>query len=449
MQWVPVNIFRCIMPLNAAQKASSPPERGAAPSRFRAWHAAGLVLLLGVGALLVYAFWPALAGAGKEAAREPTAEPGEAVTRVEAVVVARGAFPLRAEATGHLAPWKQAGLGAEASGVVVERPVEEGQYVEEGALLVRLDDREARIDVAEARADVLEARSVYAVDARREAGFQSTADTADVAAARERLREAEAAHAQGRITAQELAAIREELDTEELLAGRRRSDVQAVAAGLTQAEQRLARAELALSRTRLTAPFAGRVADLDVEAGQRVAAGQELMTLVAESPMKVEVDVLGEDLVGIEAGRSARVRVPAMAGRGAEGPPVYEGRVHTVNPRVDPATGTGRVTVTIPNPDGALVAGLFAEVFVETQRLPDRLVVPAEAVLLRQGRDLVFVVRGGRAQWVYVEVGARSGDHVVVTDGVQPGDTVAVDGHFALAHDAPVEVAGVRPAFGE
>ena len=65
--------------------------------------------------------------------------------------------------------------------------------------------------------------------------------------------------------------------------------------------------------------------------------------------------------------------------------------------------------------------------------------MPTDAVLVRQGRDLVFVVQDDRAQWTYVELGERSGDFVEITDGLQPGDLVTVDGHFALAHDAPVE----------
>jgi HlyD family secretion protein len=72
-------------------------------------------------------------------------------------------------------------------------------------------------------------------------------------------------------------------------------------------------------------------------------------------------------------------------------------------------------------------------------------VVPEDAVLVRQGRDLVFVVEGGRAQWQYVDLGARSGNYVEITEGAQPGDTIAVDGHFALAHDAPVSIGTVRP----
>ncbi len=112
---------------------------------------------------------------------------------------------------------------------------------------------------------------------------------------------------------------------------------------------------------------------------------------------------------------------------------------------MDAERGTGRVTVAIPNPDNQLLAGLYATVRLETHRLPDRLVVPTDAVLVRQGRDLVFVVRDGRAQWTYVEVGTRSGNFVEITDGLQPGDIVAVDGHFALAHDAPVAPGDPQP----
>jgi HlyD family secretion protein len=185
------------------------------------------------------------------------------------------------------------------------------------------------------------------------------------------------------------------------------------------------------------------VADLTVDEGQYVGQGKEICTLLRDARMKVEVDVLESDLVDVREGATARVHVPAL---GPEDDPaaVFEGTVWAINPQVRPESGTGRVTVSVPNPSRRLVAGLFANVRLETERLSGRLVVPDEAVLVRQGRDLVFVVEDGRAQWTYVTVGARSGDYVEITKGVAPGDTVAVDGHFALAHDAPVQVDEVR-----
>jgi len=159
--------------------------------------------------------------------------------------------------------------------------------------------------------------------------------------------------------------------------------------------------------------------------------------------MKVEVDVLASDVVRVQEGATAQVHVPAL-GPETDSTALFEGTVWAVNPRVSPESGTGRVTVTVPNSGGRLVSGLHANVWLETRRLSDRLVVPEDAVLVRQGRDLVFVIEESRAQWTYVNLGARSGDFVAITDGVAPGDTVAVDGHFALAYDAPVDVEAVR-----
>lgn len=222
-----------------------------------------------------------------------------------------------------------------------------------------------------------------------------------------------------------------------------RKATQAAVSGLTAARQAVERARLNLEHTRITAPFAGRVADLQLDEGQYVSRGSEICMLLRDVRMKVEVDVLESDLVDVREGATARVHVPAL-GSPDSSSAVFEGAVWAVNPQVRPESGAGRVTVSVPNPNRQLVSGLFANVELETERLSNRLVVPDEAVLVRQGRDLVFIVEGGRAQWTYVDVGARSGDHVEITKGVAPGDTVATGGHFALAHDAPVEVEEVR-----
>ena len=118
----------------------------------------------------------------------------------------------------------------------------------------------------------------------------------------------------------------------------------------------------------------------------------------------------------------------------------FEGAIYTINPSIDPDTGTGRVTVTLPNPGRRLVAGLFAYVELESGRLPMRLAVPTDAVLVRQGRDLVFRIEEDIAKWIYVTTGPASGNHVEIVEGLQPGDIVAVAGHYSLAHDTPVEI---------
>ena len=433
-------------------------DEGAARRGLRAWHVAGLILLVAVGGLILYGFWPTLNEQGAAREGRPEAEGvASSAASIDAVVVRRVSFPLRTEATGHLAPWRRATISAETEGHVRERPIEEGDYAREGALLARVDDRDERIELTEVEAELTKVRAEYAVNTGEELPA-AAADTSALAAARQKLQEARAAFDRGEITAEELRSVRRRFETVQMRTGLRREAVQAATYGLTQAEQRVERARLALERTRITAPFGGRVADLEVEVGQRVTPGAPVLSLLDDRPMKVTVDVLEEDLVRLREGATARVHVPALDGNGSasatdaerEALPtpsraaVFEGRVHAINPQVDVQRGTGRVTVAIPNPDGRLVAGLYATVRLETARLDGRLVVPADAVLVRQGRDLVFVIEAGRAQWTYVDLGARSGEVVEITDGISPGDTVAVDGHFALAHDAPVEVTVVR-----
>jgi HlyD family secretion protein len=372
------------------------------------------VLVLAVVGLGLYGLWPVITGQTEdEAAAEDVEAPASAAT-VDAVVANRTSFPLRTQATGHLVPWQRARLKAEASGPVVERAVEEGTRVEKGDLIARLQNREERIALEEARAELLKARAKF------QSQYVTDADT---------------------LAASGMLASTDTMTSDAPRS--RRQATQAAVSGLTAARQAVERAKLNLERTRITAPFAGRVADLQLDEGQYVSRGSEICTLLRDARMRVHVDVLESDLVDVREGATAQVHVPAL------GPPddssaMLEGTVWAINPQVSPESGTGRVTVSVPNPNRRLVSGLFANVELETERLSNRLVVPDEAVLVRQGRDLVFVVEDGTAQWSYVNVGARSGDYAEITNGVAPGDTVAVDGHFALAHDAPVEVDEVR-----
>jgi HlyD family secretion protein len=376
-----------------------------------------MALVLAVVGLGLYGLWPVITGQDDDEAVADDVEAPPSAATVDAIVAERTRFPLRTQATGHLVPWQRAPLKAEASGPVVNRAVQEGARVNSGDLIARLQNREERIALKEARAQLLTARAEY--QARYDVGTDTGGGNHTPASG------TSSASSGG-----ETASTRKA--------------TQAAVSGLTAARQAVERATLNLERTRITAPFAGRVANLQLDEGQYVSRGTEICTLLRDARMKVHVDVLESDLVNVGMGATARVHVPAL------GPPddsaaVFAGTVWAINPQVRPESGTGRVTVSVPNPNRRLVAGLFANVELETERLQNRLVVPDEAVLVRQGRDLVFVVEGGRAQWTYVDVGARSGDFVEITTGVAPGDTVAVDGHFALAHDAPVEVDEVRP----
>ncbi len=392
-------------------------------------------LVLGLLGFSLWLFWPKLASSDVDVTGPPAAAVSVPPVVIDAVIIGHGDLEVTAEATGYLEAWRRLEVRPEITGRVVALPVRESTWIEQGSLLFRLDDQQSRLELAEAEADWLKVKAQFAVDYLQE--DERAADPA----ARSRIEEIERAYLrakdrfdQGLIAREAFEQERRRRDAAALLLGSQRERVQSASSGLLQTEHRVERLRLALARSRIEAAFAGRVADVEVEIGQQVAAGEACLTLLDDSRMKVEVEVLESDFVHLRPGAAAWVRVPSLPQT------EIEGRVFTVNPQVDPVTGTGQVTVEIPNLDRRLVAGLFSYVDLETRRLHDVLLVPADAVLERQGRQLVFRVVDGRALWTYVDTGVASRGMVEVLDGLDAGDMVAVGRHFALAHESPVDV---------
>src|SRR5690606_3771679 len=141
----------------------------------------------------------------------------------------------------------------------------------------------------------------------------------------------------------------------------------------------------------------------------------------------------------------------------------FTGRIETVNPVVDRQTRMAKVTVSVANPRGEILPGMWAQVALQARRFPDRLLVPRSAILERDGRTMLFVLkgepRGGTAEWRYVCPGLQNDTHVEILPAEQcseeqtvaPGEIVLTGGHYTLIHDAPVRIvqdvqeAGGRP----
>lgn len=324
---------------------------------------------------------------------------------VGGATVVRDTLWIRVRAAGQAEAFRRATLAAQVDGVVRELPIRENQRVVATGPLVQLDTVEHALDVAQARADLTAAQTEY----RQRVLFDDEIDDPAVRAERERI---------ARSTS-----------------------------GLDQAEVRMRQVELQLARTRVTAPFSGRVADLRVVEGQYVTAGTELLTMVDLDPVKVEVQVLEAQLGLLSEGRRAEVSFAAFPGE------LFVGAIETINPVVDPETRTGRVTVLLENADGRIKPGMYAEVLLDAEALPDRIMVPRGAILERgegRRRTMLFVYeegpRGGLAKWRYVNPGRENDTHVeILAEGleqgmVEPGEIVLVDGHHYLAHDTPIRL---------
>ncbi len=218
---------------------------------------------------------------------------------------------------------------------------------------------------------------------------------------------------------------------------REREQAARIKSGLDRTEIQLRKAKLDLERTKVRAPFAGRVASIRVVPGQLVGQGAELMTIVDLDPVKVQVRVLEGELTHLAPGGRAEIRFSAFPDE------VFGGTIETINPLVEEETRTAKVTVLVPNPAGRILPGMYARVQLEAQRIPDRILVPRSAILERDRRTMLFVLEDGRAKWRYVTTGLENDELVEIvespeTELVSPGEVVLTAGHFTLTHDARV-----------
>jgi membrane fusion protein (multidrug efflux system) len=358
-----------------------------------------LALLLAAGSALGCRKGDAAAG---DASATPAADlrsDSTVALPVVGALVRRGDLVLSVRATGAVRAERQVTLKVETQGTVSEVLVRPGERVTAGQVLVRLDPRPFDLAVREAEASLAEmqVRLLHALVG------DDPNDTGAVAKTRRD--------------------------------GARRR------AGVPGAETRLERAQMDRERATITAPFAGTVDRVGVVAAQRVGPGEEIARLVDLSSLTVEASVLEHDLPFVRAGGQATV-VPS-----ASPDTRYRGTIEAVLPVVDTATRAGRVLVRVRTADGRLRPGMYADVQLEAARLAGRVLVPAGAVIERDGRTLVFRARAGRADWVYVPVGRSNGteteimaDSVSGRPNVGPGDTVLVGGHLTLTHDAPIRV---------
>ena len=204
--------------------------------------------------------------------------------------------------------------------------------------------------------------------------------------------------------------------------------------GLTRARLDLKQAELDLRNAVITAPFAGVVTEVEVTAGTWVSQGQTLMRLLALDPLLLEVSILESELRLLHVGAQAAIALHAYPDD------QFAGAVKAISPVVDSESGTCRILIQMDNPGQRIKPGMFARLEIGIEAFQQRLLIPRDALLVRDDRKLVFVHQDGLAQWRYVKTGLENDDFIEITEGIEAGEELIVSGHYNLAHDAKVVV---------
>jgi membrane fusion protein, multidrug efflux system len=322
---------------------------------------------------------------GASAGKSGSGDAGGPVIPVVATPSRTEHLSLEVEALGTARASESIDVTAKVSNLVTAIRFTEGQQVRKGDVLVELDGAQARADLAVADAALKESAS-------------------------------------------QLQRSRELYETKVL------SDQQIEQIESTYSANS---ARVAAGGVSVRAPFNGRVGLRRVSVGGLVAPGTVITTLDDTSTIKLDFTVPERVVAAMKPGLTLEARSVAYPDQ------VFEGKVASVDSRVDPNTRSVVVRALVPNEDGLLKPGMFLNVHL-SRGTADVLVVPEESLVPEQGDVFVYVVQDGKASKRKIQTGQRAVGTVQVTDGLQAGEIVVTEGTQKLRDGASVSV--IEPA---
>lgn len=186
------------------------------------------------------------------------------------------------------------------------------------------------------------------------------------------------------------------------------------------------RSESAVSVFPVSAPFAGTVIEKKAVLGELAQPDKPLFTVADLSSVWIEASLFEKDLGKVRVGAQAGVTVAAYPNE------VFKGKLTYISSVMDKESRTIKARVEVPNTDGRLKPDMFATAAIDTASAAKALTVPASAVLLMEGKKVVFIREKDGFEKRAVELGDNLSGRFVVKDGIEEGDAVVVQGAYAL-----------------
>lgn len=357
----------------------------------------------------------------------------EKAIRVNVGEVRMGDLVQSVYADGAIRTPKSVEIKTKVGGEFVSVNVRDGDHVRRGQVLARIDPREYEIALRESRYKHLQALSQMAAeDDTFVVNDRALSDFADLRNELQSLRN------KGGVTEDEYTARLLALEMSALNKGAFRDAVFEQRTGLADARMAEERARLNLENTEIKAPFSGVVQGLNVVQGEMASVGQSVCTVFNNRSLEARVNVLEDDLRDLETGRPVLLAIPATGD-------TLRVKVDVISPSLDQATRTCEVLIRFENPEERYRPGMFVRARIAGEVNHDRLLVPKNALLIRDDRPLVFKVNEDRAQWLYVDTGLQNEDWVEITGvhsggSLAAGEEVVVSDHLTLAHEALIKI---------
>jgi membrane fusion protein (multidrug efflux system) len=360
-------------------------------------------------------------GCGRSAgdALAPAQARGPVAVRV-ATAVGRDE-PVTIEATGSFQADESSDVAPEASGRVVATPVDVGQAVPQGSVLIRIQGVDANLRLDEARANATRAEASVKL--------------------------AESQHQLAQTTTQRYQSLLATGDVSRTVADQAKTEaetslqsVNTARASLAQARAQLALAEKAATDVAVIAPFSGVISARHVSLGEYVQPSNPVVTLLKMDPLRLLLTIPSVQAGAVASGHAVTATVDAFPGE------TFSGHISAVNPAISAESRSFSVEAKVRNPKARLKPGMFAVARIDQGKTSRAVLVPREAVIedVNTNSYRVYVVdEKNVARMRVVQLAARQqGETVNILAGVKENERVATSNLGDLYDGAPVTFTG-------
>lgn len=406
------------------------------------------LLLVTLGLLIVSCGGSRAASNTKQGTANATPTPAVVeVTTASAIV---RDLPRYIEATGSLAADVQTDVAPTVSGKVVAVGVDLGSYVQKGAVLVRLDDADARLRLQQLQAQAEQSQSAVRqaearIGLRPGQAFDPTR-VAEVGAARAALDLAEKQMRRfdklietGDVSRSsydqqkaQLDQLRQQYDAQLAQARQNFAAIQTARAAAQAAAAQVAQARKAVSDVVVYAPITGYVSDRPADLGEYVTTASKIATIVRTNPLRLRIDIPEQFISNVQVGQGVSITTTSYPDR------AFAGHVARISPNLTAASRTLTVEAEVDNGQNLLKPGEFATVRITQPNPQAAVLIPARAVRTEQNVSRVFVIHDGHAEERVVQLGQAEGDLIEIKSGIQQNEVVATSNLEQLRDGAPV-----------
>jgi membrane fusion protein (multidrug efflux system) len=382
----------------------------------------GVIIFFAVSALVVFR----LSSGAKTDARKTR------VITVATVTPLKQDLDIRLTYTADITPNQSVNLFSRVNGYIAKIYVDKGDLVKANQLLIEIDHSDYR----------------HAVDQAK----------ANLAAAKARVSQQDASVRNTTLTLNRMQALikdqfvsQQDLDNAQVAYDAAAAALDSLRAQVQQMEVALAQAETNLAYSYIRAPFAGYVAERNLDLGSYVSGttagtstiSRGILTLHEIQTVRILIEVVEKDIPLIQAGQKVEVRAEAYPNR------IFEGTVTRIVQALNRATRTMTIEVDLPNKDHVLKGGMFARVEVLVGAHRNAIQIPLDAVSRLEDSQYVYIVREEKAQRVPVEIGVRDENRVEITKGLDGSEQVIVSGKDLVHDGSPVQMQPMNAVKGE